>query len=303
MNQSPVETSNCDQPEWQGWRKLTPVVRYANFYDAEPSGGFGPRYISDFQILCVQSGAGDAVVDDNLFQIEAGDIVYYGPNERHEVTSSAAAPLRLLGLHFAYLDDDATGINATQRPNTSPIPFTFDSAPPTCPLTPAPPRWLRPRSATALRSRIEALVLSRVSCSTSRPIEQRGLLLEVIEAWRDAILDRLPRKAIHPAVEAACAAIAHDLAANHAVEPLAAAALLSADHFGKLFKQHTGQSLRHYVRAARLIEARRLLVEGRLNVAEVARAVGYEDAFYFSRIFHDSYGVSPSRFRAQFSFS
>jgi AraC-like DNA-binding protein len=37
-----------------------------------------------------------------------------------------------------------------------------------------------------------------------------------------------------------------------------------------------------------------LLQRGNHNVAEAARAVGYEDPFYFSRLFKKHIGVTPS---------
>ncbi len=44
----------------------------------------------------------------------------------------------------------------------------------------------------------------------------------------------------------------------------------------------------------RLQRAMDLLQRGSHNVAEAARAVGYEDAFYFSRLFKKHIGVTPS---------
>jgi AraC family transcriptional regulator of arabinose operon len=50
----------------------------------------------------------------------------------------------------------------------------------------------------------------------------------------------------------------------------------------------------------RMREARRLLVETDLTVAEVARKVGFEDPLYFSRCFRHLTGVPPSHYRARY---
>jgi AraC-like DNA-binding protein len=59
----------------------------------------------------------------------------------------------------------------------------------------------------------------------------------------------------------------------------------------------TGMSINPYLRALRLQKAKELLLTPGLPVAEVAYAVGFDDPKYFSRIFSEAYGVSPSTFR------
>jgi AraC family transcriptional activator of pobA len=47
-----------------------------------------------------------------------------------------------------------------------------------------------------------------------------------------------------------------------------------------------------------LLEARRLLLYSHLSVAEIAYAVGFDDAAYFSRFFARHVGQPPSAYRA-----
>jgi signal transduction histidine kinase/DNA-binding response OmpR family regulator/ligand-binding sensor domain-containing protein len=60
----------------------------------------------------------------------------------------------------------------------------------------------------------------------------------------------------------------------------------------------TGMSIIPYLRALRLQKAEELLKNSSMSVAEVAHAVGFENPRYFSRIFSEEKGVSPSSFRA-----
>lgn len=41
-----------------------------------------------------------------------------------------------------------------------------------------------------------------------------------------------------------------------------------------------------------------LLDISNLSISEVAESLGYEDAFYFSRIFRRLIGISPTQYRA-----
>jgi transcriptional regulator GlxA family with amidase domain len=59
----------------------------------------------------------------------------------------------------------------------------------------------------------------------------------------------------------------------------------------------TGMSVIPYLRALRLQKAEELLKHSTLSVAEVAYAVGFDNPRYFSRVFSEEKGVSPSSFR------
>ena len=59
----------------------------------------------------------------------------------------------------------------------------------------------------------------------------------------------------------------------------------------------TGLSVIPYLRTLRLQKAEALLLNSALSVAEVAYAVGFDNPRYFSRVFSEEKGVSPSSFR------
>ncbi|MBL7016029.1 MAG: PocR ligand-binding domain-containing protein [Kiritimatiellales bacterium] len=66
----------------------------------------------------------------------------------------------------------------------------------------------------------------------------------------------------------------------------------------RLFKKITGRSFKQYQTDSRLQFAAELLTaSSNLPVSEVARRAGFEDPFYFSRIFHKYTGFSPSDYR------
>ena len=71
----------------------------------------------------------------------------------------------------------------------------------------------------------------------------------------------------------------------------------SVPHFCSEFKTHFGTSAIAYVTTLRLHTAAHLLQNRNLRVSDVARAVGYEDIYYFSRHFKTRYGVAPSAMR------
>jgi AraC-like DNA-binding protein len=89
---------------------------------------------------------------------------------------------------------------------------------------------------------------------------------------------------------------------RHLDEPLQVATLatqanISASHFFALFKRRIGCAPIDYFIRLRMQHACRLLDETGLSVKEVAATLGYDDPFYFSRIFKSVNHVAPSEYR------
>ena len=72
---------------------------------------------------------------------------------------------------------------------------------------------------------------------------------------------------------------------------------ISRAQLHRKLKQLTGQSTSHYIRSLRLQIAREMFRDPSRNVSEVAFAVGFSNAAYFSRVFKSQYGISPSEAR------
>lgn len=70
---------------------------------------------------------------------------------------------------------------------------------------------------------------------------------------------------------------------------------LSPVYISKLFKEETGESPINYLIQIRLEKAKEYLMKDKnASIKDVAKSVGYDDAYYFSKLFKKYYGVSPS---------
>ncbi|HLS75978.1 MAG TPA: AraC family transcriptional regulator [Nocardia sp.] len=104
-----------------------------------------------------------------------------------------------------------------------------------------------------------------------------------------------------PVVGPALEAMHAGLATGWTVASLAAEAGVSRALFARRFTEVMGQSPLAYLTECRMDEAEELLADRTRTVAQVARAVGYADAFGFSAAFKRHRGVRPSEFRAALS--
>ena len=96
---------------------------------------------------------------------------------------------------------------------------------------------------------------------------------------------------------------AHIDNSNFGVDWLADEMDLSARHLRRRIKEATGLSASGFIRTRRLQHAAALLQQGADTVSDVADAVGYRDPSYFSRLFRETFGCSPTEYAEQESAS
>ncbi len=133
----------------------------------------------------------------------------------------------------------------------------------------------RPGREVAVRARAELLLVAASRCAlTGRPATATDVVAEAL-----AVVDARFREPI-------------------GLREIAAAVGRSPAHLTDRVRRETGQPLGSWVRERRLAEARRLLLETRLPVAEVGARVGYPDPTNFARVFRSAHGLAPGAWRA-----
>lgn len=74
---------------------------------------------------------------------------------------------------------------------------------------------------------------------------------------------------------------------------------LNRSYLYKLFKEHTGYSIKDYIKQVRMEKSAHLLTNFELSVSDVSSAVGFTDSLSFSKVFKKHFGQSPSTYRKQ----
>lgn len=72
---------------------------------------------------------------------------------------------------------------------------------------------------------------------------------------------------------------------------------ISQSMLSKVFKEATGMTLKHYLKQQLMAKAQIALTSTNDSVKSIAYSLEYEDALYFSKVFHQWTGLSPSVYR------
>jgi AraC family transcriptional activator of pobA len=74
---------------------------------------------------------------------------------------------------------------------------------------------------------------------------------------------------------------------------------ITPNHLNALCKDIIGMSAGEVIREHIILEAKRLLINQNLSIAEISDQLNYSDQSYFIKLFKKHEGITPERFRKQ----
>lgn len=80
---------------------------------------------------------------------------------------------------------------------------------------------------------------------------------------------------------------------------LAAKYNISMGHLSKMIKEQLQINFSDYIASLRIQRAKELLRDESISIQEIAEIVGYNDYFYFTKVFKKVEGISPSKYRKE----
>lgn len=225
-------------------------------------------------IACV-SGNGSCTLAGQEWNLAPGDLLFLPPRKHHVYSATPGLPWTIFWMHFRGLRA-ADHLENLGVSTTNPIVSVDDPAV----LIEAfedsfrhATHGFNEAAMTGLSTAFGRLlglakVHQRMPGNRSRRAENR--LLKVISLMRN------------------------DLAHPWTLAEMARISQLSIPHFTELCRRQTGLPPLGLLIRLRLQRAMDLLQQRTHNVTEASHAVGYEDPFYFSRLFRKHIGVPPS---------
>ena len=256
--------------------EIQPVVRIANYHEVAPLQSWPQRIIPDLQLILIVQGQYEYRESGLVMAVQAGEILWIEPGTRHT---------------FRHVDAQAVGIISSIHLE---LLATGSWAAGDYRLTHAPERLTRVNDPAYLQERFWRM--AQVFGSYLHQRERltsaiaREILILLMSHWQQPTTAKLS-----PRMEEMLTFIRHHLQQPLSRQELAATFGVSPEHINLLFRRELGMTPSAVINRERVMLAYRLIHEQGKSVKEAAYAVGYQDPFYFSRVFKRTLGIPPSQ--------
>lgn len=147
---------------------------------------------------------------------------------------------------------------------------------------------------------METSTYERVSSiAVIESINTRKQILSWLSMLRNTLIDVVGNGDMpgNPLAEKARRYVLNNIESNLSLQDTAEHVGVSAGYLSTIFKREYNQSFVDFVNATKIEHACRLLQEKDLMVMEIAYRLGYENAYYFSKVFRKYMGMSPTDYQ------
>lgn len=83
------------------------------------------------------------------------------------------------------------------------------------------------------------------------------------------------------------------------VEDISQELSLSTNYLNRIFSKVMGVSVNRFINNIKMKQANQYLLNTSYPIQKIAQSLGYNDQYYFSRLFKKTYGTSPKKYRDQ----
>lgn len=125
-------------------------------------------------------------------------------------------------------------------------------------------------------------------------LKKQALFLEILEMFAAGLNHREEN---YYMIRKSVALLLEEWNQNHKMNRYAEAAEISESGFYAAFKAWSGKSPTDFRNEIRITSAKSMLQHTNYSVSQIAEMIGFEDQYYFSRIFKKRTGLSPREYR------
>ena len=261
-------------------------IRYSVYRKCPATGWeISTRTIPDHELVLITHGNGVVTIEGEKYEAKAGTLFYFYPGLFHALKSCNENPMHFLAVHFSFTN--------IQYENNN---WILNNSKTTLPIPP----MQEIRNYLKLKEILVEIDKYWRSNAIGKELMCNGLFLQLLSTilldFRLNCYNYSARKKVDEIISY----IQKNLDRNLNTRMLADIAGLSPGYMCKLFKETTGYSLVKYINKCRVDAAKKMLAEEGKKVKDVAKSLNFKDEFYFSRVFKNIEGVSPSDFKRNF---
>lgn len=266
--------------------ELMPDVLYAFSYRNEAPGTYVYHDHTFLELSIMLEGYSDYNVEGRWRRVDAGQALLFNPGVHHQETQLPSS--QSLQLHVGFRHVALPG----QTPDHLPFADSLVN------LGSLRPEFMACAQRVVTESQrpaelghavlLQALVVELL-CLLLRALPENPVSSDYL-----ALQSETPDKEHVALVSAATYYLEAHYGEDLTLSDLATSLHVSPAYLSRTFKGVQGESPINYLTKLRMRRAKDLLLKDQLAVGEVARAVGYQDPYYFSKLFKRYFGIAPS---------
>lgn len=276
-------THSSEDENWQmvctdaGRNLIPPGMPYPPHLETHPANFQSVcvgRRINEYQMVYIPNGRGMLEMDGQTYRIEPGSLFLLFPEVRHAYQPDPETGWTELWVGFRGPQVDALLAHGI--------------------ISPGRPLYRLGHQARLITGFQTILELVK----QQSPLYQFRVCAEVLRLLAETLsLERLSSQPTRSQkiVEQAKAFIEENISTVFDLERLATEARLSLPNLNEMFKSYTGMTPYQYCIHTKINRAKEILSSGEASVKNISLQLGFDDPYYFSRLFKKKTGVSPSR--------
>ncbi|WP_168735410.1 AraC family transcriptional regulator [Cohnella fermenti] len=279
-------------------------VKWANVHRGDERFYRTPHSNPHYNLIMVIDGPVYLEAAGEKLTLQAGEVLLLTPWQEHQGWRSSEPHSGFFWAQFAA--EPGLGVIRDNAEPEDEIPLLQPAANDLRTSPGAPPPLLLPQRMRA-QSRFEILVLfEKLIDEMDRPrgyyrFRAASLLWTMLERLADETLRQRNADTSLPASFLTYRRIVNFIEESYrrpiSTEEYGHELRLTYEYICQVFKKYAGITITTYVQLLRLQQAQDLLRRTDKPVQDIAGEVGYEDAYYFARLFKRTTGVTPTDFR------
>lgn len=235
------------------------------------------HYHEYFELYFLDSGHRYNMIDNTIYETQAGDFLIFSPWTMHHSYSDKDVPFSRVVIYFQpsvvtspVLLDALLNTNRLYRPTVHQLP------------------------------KMRRLIYQMMEEQNHKGILHEEylrstLMLILLEILRMGQVREIPES--ENRINEVISYIHTNYAQEIRLDELAARFHITESHLCRDFRKYTNRTIVQYIHSTRVLNAQRHFMETDDNVSEVMSLTGFTNLTHFNRVFRDVTGMSPSAFR------
>lgn len=253
------------------YNEIFPDMGYFICRHCTPSWFIGESEIHFIDLTYIFDGSASYTIDGHTYNVEKGDLLCIPKKSRRYATSDSEHLMKNYAANFQLLS-----LNGGEAM----LPFPVVSK-----------IGIRPD----LLDLYEKLTIEWLQKKPGYKLKVHAIFLTILHYYFSLLHYQGSLQLLDPRIQKATKFIIKNFAEQIDVSDLAELTRLNPVYFGNLFKKNTGVSVKEYINRTRINYAENMLSSGEFTVYETSMKCGFKDVFYFSKVFKNIKGYSPSK--------